>query len=98
MEFGQAFWLDKRHGFTPNVTASHTFSSEVFQSACIPLGNVSNRMLQGLRYKSWNTPFHYKIDPSKSKLAHKLAKLEFGTPQVGKEWWDGSMRLKKGMH
>ena len=20
-EFGQAYWLDKRHGFTPNVTA-----------------------------------------------------------------------------
>ena len=23
-EFGQAYWLDKRHGFSPNVTASHT--------------------------------------------------------------------------
>lgn len=35
-EFGQAFWLDKRHGFPPNVTASHTFTPEFFQSAGIP--------------------------------------------------------------
>ena len=35
VEFGQAYWLDKRHGFTPNVTASHTFSGEIFQSAGI---------------------------------------------------------------
>ena len=35
-EFGQAYWLDKRHGFTPNVTASHTFTPEFFQSAGIP--------------------------------------------------------------
>jgi adenylosuccinate synthase len=35
-EFGQAYWLDKRHGFPPNVTASHTFTPEFFQSAGIP--------------------------------------------------------------
>ncbi len=35
-EFGQAYWLDKRHGFAPNVTASHTFTPEFFQSAGIP--------------------------------------------------------------
>jgi len=35
-EFGQAYWLDKRHGFPPNVTASHTFTPELFQSAGIP--------------------------------------------------------------
>lgn len=35
-EFGQAYWLDKRHGFSPNVTASHTFTPEFFQSAGIP--------------------------------------------------------------
>ena len=29
-EFGQAFWLDKRHGFPPNVTASHTFTLNFF--------------------------------------------------------------------
>ncbi len=35
-EFGQAYWLDKRHGFAPNVTASHTYTPEIFQSAGIP--------------------------------------------------------------
>jgi adenylosuccinate synthase len=24
-EFGQSYWLDKRHGYSPNVTAAHTF-------------------------------------------------------------------------
>lgn len=41
-EFGQAFWLDKRFGFSPNVTASHTFTPEVFQSAGIPCQPVHN--------------------------------------------------------
>jgi hypothetical protein len=36
-EFGQAYWLDKRHGFSPNVTASHTFTPEFFQSANMPV-------------------------------------------------------------
>ncbi|MFM7209509.1 MAG: adenylosuccinate synthetase, partial [Verrucomicrobiota bacterium] len=35
-EFGQAYWLDKRAGFAPNVTASHTYVPEFFQSAGIP--------------------------------------------------------------
>jgi adenylosuccinate synthase len=39
-EFGQAYWLDKRHGFPPNVTASHTFTPEFFQSAGIPVQPV----------------------------------------------------------
>lgn len=39
-EFGQAYWLDKRHGFSPNVTASHTFTPEFFQSAGIPVQPV----------------------------------------------------------
>ena len=41
-EFGQAYWLDKRHGFAPNVTASHTFTPEFFQSAGIPAQPVHN--------------------------------------------------------
>ncbi len=41
-EFGQAYWLDKRHGFPPNVTASHTFTPEFFQSAGIPAQPVHN--------------------------------------------------------
>ena len=35
-EFGQSYWLDKRHGFSPNVTASHTTTPELFLSAGIP--------------------------------------------------------------
>ena len=36
-EFGQAFWLDKRFGFPPNVTASHTLPAEFFSSTGLPL-------------------------------------------------------------
>lgn len=39
-EYGQSYWLDKRHGFAPNVTASHTGVPEFFESACIPLRAV----------------------------------------------------------
>ena len=39
-EFCQAYWLDKRHGFSPNVTASHTYTPEFFESAGIPLQPV----------------------------------------------------------
>jgi adenylosuccinate synthase len=39
-EFGQAYWLDKRHGFSPNVTASHTYTPEIFESAGIPVQPV----------------------------------------------------------
>ncbi len=35
-EFGQSYWLDKRQGFAPNVTASHTYTPELFQSAGVP--------------------------------------------------------------
>ena len=92
VEFGQAFWLDKRQGFTPNVTASHTFSSEAFQSACIPI----REMTQIGCCKAYDTKvgthhFITKIDPSKSKIARKLAKLEFGT-STGRQrmigWFD----------
>ena len=40
-EFGQAYWLDKRHGFTPNVTASHTTSPELFLFTGIPAQEVT---------------------------------------------------------
>jgi adenylosuccinate synthase len=39
-EFGQAYWLDKRHGFSPNVTASHTYTPELFESAGLPVQPV----------------------------------------------------------
>ncbi|MGE9295789.1 MAG: adenylosuccinate synthetase, partial [Puniceicoccales bacterium] len=39
-EFGQSYWLDKRAGFSPNVTASHTYTPELFQSAGIPVQPV----------------------------------------------------------
>jgi adenylosuccinate synthase len=39
-EFGQAYWLDKRHGFSPNVTASHTYTPEFFESAGIPVQRI----------------------------------------------------------
>lgn len=36
-EYGQAYWLDKRQGFSPNVSASHTYAPEFFNSACQPV-------------------------------------------------------------
>jgi hypothetical protein len=39
-EFGQAYWLDKRHGYSPNVTASHTYTPEFFESAGIPVQRI----------------------------------------------------------
>ena len=61
-EFGQAYWLDKRHGFTPNVTASHTSGAEFFHSGGIPhFKNITGRVLQSLRYESGHASFHHSI-------------------------------------
>ena len=74
------------------MTASHTFSSEVFQSACIPLREMSQiGCCKTYDTKVGTHHFITKIDPSKSKLANKLAKLEFGT-STGRQrmvgWFD----------
>ena len=49
-EFGQAYWLDKRHGFSP--TSSHTFTPEFFESANIPgAAHPHLRRREGVRHQ-----------------------------------------------
>jgi adenylosuccinate synthase len=90
-EFGQAFWLDKRFGFPPNVTASHTLPAEFFLSAGVPLQPVH---IMGV-CKAYDTKVgtHVFVSrfPADHPLGHKLSKLEFGVT-TGRQrmvgWYD----------
>ncbi len=90
-EFGQSYWLDKRHGFSPNVTASHTFTPEFFQSAGIPVGPLHNvGACKAYDTKVGTHVFLTQID-DESPIAPILKKLEFGT-STGRQrmigWFD----------
>ncbi|MBT3667011.1 MAG: adenylosuccinate synthetase [Opitutae bacterium] len=92
-EFGQAYWLDKRHGFTPNVTASHTTTSELFASAGIPIQpTLTIGCCKAYDTKVGTHLFLTQIDHENHPLGNKLAKLEFGT-STGRQrmvgWFDG---------
>ena len=90
-EFGQAYWLDKRHGFPPNVTASHTFTPEFFQSAGIPAQPIHNVGC----CKAYDTKVGTHVFISEIDLEHplstKLRKIEFGAT-TGRQrmvgWYD----------
>ena len=91
-EFGQAYWLDKRHGFTPNVTASHTTGAELFHSGGIPLQQVKEiGCCKAYDTKVGTHHFLTQIDHEVDRLGKKLAKLEFGT-STGRQrmvgWFD----------
>lgn len=91
-EFGQAYWLDKRHGFTPNVTASHTTTAELFASGGIPVQPVTTiGCCKAYDTKVGTHHFITQIDHHNHKLGKKLAKLEFGT-STGRQrmvgWFD----------
>ena len=91
-EFGQSFWLDKRHGFTPNVTASHTYGSEVFLSGGIPIQELNQvGCCKAYDTKVGTHHFLTQIDHEKNAWGIKLAKLEFGT-STGRQrmvgWFD----------
>jgi adenylosuccinate synthase len=91
-EFGQAYWLDKRHGFTPNVTASHTTGAELFHSGGIPLQDVREiGCCKAYDTKVGTHHFLTKIDHETDLLGKKLAKMEFGT-STGRQrmvgWFD----------
>ena len=77
-EFGQAYWLDKRHGFAPNVTASHTFTPEFYQSAGIPAQPIHNVSC----CKAYDTKVGTHVFISEIDLDHPLStllrKIEFG--------------------
>ena len=91
-EFGQSYWLDKRHGFSPNVTASHTTTPELFLSAGIPPCPV--HVLGCCKAYDTKVGTHHfltKIEPESHALGEKLSKLEFGT-STGRQrmvgWFD----------
>ena len=90
-EFGQAYWLDKRHGFTPNVTASHTYTPEFFQSAGIPVQPVHTfGVAKAYDTKVGTHTFITQMDDA-HPLSVKLKKIEFGT-STGRQrmvgWYD----------
>lgn len=91
-EFGQAYWLDKRHGFTPNVTASHTTGAELFLSGGIPLQPMTEiGCCKAYDTKVGTHHFITQIDHLNDPWGKKLAKLEFGT-STGRQrmvgWFD----------
>jgi len=90
-EFGQSYWLDKRAGFSPNVTASHTFTPELFQSAGIPVQPVHTiGCCKAYDTKVGTHIFLTQMD-DEAPLTQFLKKLEFGT-STGRQrmvgWFD----------
>ena len=90
-EFGQAYWLDKRHGYSPNVTASHTYTPEIFESAGIPVQRVHTfGVAKAYDTKVGTHTFITEMD-STHPLAIKLKQIEFGT-STGRQrmvgWYD----------
>lgn len=90
-EFGQSYWLDKRHGFAPNVTASHTYSPEFFQSAGLPVQPVHTIGC----CKAYDTKVGTHVFLTRFADAHPLGErlkhIEFGT-STGRQrmvgWFD----------
>ncbi len=90
-EFGQAYWLDKRHGFSPNVTASHTYTPEFFESAGIPVQRIHTfGVAKAYDTKVGTHTFITQMDDA-HPLATKLKQIEFGT-STGRQrmvgWFD----------
>ncbi len=90
-EFGQAYWLDKRHGYSPNVTASHTFTPEFFQSANVPVQPIHTfGVAKAYDTKVGTHTFLTQMDEA-HPLAVKLKQIEFGT-STGRQrmvgWYD----------
>ncbi|RME66781.1 MAG: adenylosuccinate synthase [Verrucomicrobia bacterium] len=90
-EFGQAYWLDKRHGFSPNVTASHTYTPEIFQSAGIPAQAVHTFGVGKAYDTKVGTHIFVTQMPDDHPLAAILKQIEFGT-STGRQrmvgWFD----------
>jgi adenylosuccinate synthase len=78
-EFGQAYWLDKRHGFSPNVTASHTYTPEFFQSAGVPVQPIHTfAVAKAYDTKVGTHTFLTQMDEA-LPICQKLKQIEFGT-------------------
>ncbi len=90
-EFGQAYWLDKRHGYSPNVTASHTYTPEFFESAGIPVQRIHTfGVAKAYDTKVGTHTFLTRMDDD-HPLAVILKRIEFGT-STGRQrmvgWFD----------
>jgi len=90
-EFGQSYWLDKRNGFSPNQTASHTYSPEIFESAGIPVQAVHTfGVAKAYDTKVGTHTFITEMDQA-HPLSAILKKIEFGT-STGRQrmvgWYD----------
>ncbi len=90
-EFGQAFWLDKRHGFSPNVTASHTYTPEFFESAGVPVQPIHTfAVAKAYDTKVGTHTFLTQMDDA-LPICKKLKQIEFGTT-TGRQrmvgWYD----------
>ena len=78
-EFGQAYWLDKRRGYSPNVTASHTFTPEFFESAGIPVQPIHTfAVANAYDTKVGTHTFLTQMDES-LPICQTLKLIEFGT-------------------
>jgi adenylosuccinate synthase len=90
-EFGQSYWLDKRHGFTPYVTASHTYTPEFFESAGIPVQPIHTIAACKAYDTKVGTHAFLTAMPEAHPLASRLRGLEFGT-STGRQrsvgWFD----------
>lgn len=94
-EYGQAYWLDKRHGFPPNVTASHTFTPEFFQSAGVPVQPIHTLGVCKAYDTKVGTHIFLTRMSGEDSLYRKLAAIEFGT-STGRQrmvgWFDAVER------
>lgn len=90
-EFGQAFWLDKRFGFAPNVTASHTVPAEFFPSTGLPLQQAHIIGVCKAYDTKVGTHVFLSQFPPDHPLGQRLARLEYGTT-TGRQrmvgWYD----------
>jgi adenylosuccinate synthase len=90
-EFGQSYWLDKRQGFSPNVTASHTFTPEFFQSAGVPVQPIHTvGVAKAYDTKVGTHTFLTQMDDA-HPLCPRLKQLEYGST-TGRQrmvgWYD----------
>lgn len=90
-EFGQSYWLDKRHGYSPNVTASHTFTPEFFESGGIPVQPIHTFGVAKAYDTKVGTHTFLTQMPDDLPLRQSLKKLEFGVT-TGRQrmvgWYD----------
>ncbi len=90
-EYGQAYWLDKRQGFSPNVSASHTYAAEFFNSACQPVQPLHVFGVAKAYDTKVGTHIFLTEMGDEHPLFRRLRKLEFGT-STGRQrmagWYD----------